>query len=125
MTSDTSLAASCTNSSYLLKGKHAVVYGAGGSLGSAVAKEFAAEGAEVFLAGRTKAPLDEVARQIKEAGGTAHPAIVDALDITAVDRYVDDIEQKSGKIDIEFTAVGPPVTEFGNGKLAVDLTIDD
>ena len=37
-----------------LQGKHAVVFGAGGSIGAAVAKEFAAEGAEVFLAGRTK-----------------------------------------------------------------------
>jgi 3-oxoacyl-[acyl-carrier protein] reductase len=113
------------NSSQLLEGKRAVVFGAGGSVGSAVAKEFAAEGAEVFLAGRTQAPLDEVAKHIKEAGGIAHAAIVDALDIAAVDRYIDDIERKSGEIDIEFTAVGPRVTEFGNGKLAVDLTIDE
>jgi 3-oxoacyl-[acyl-carrier protein] reductase len=113
------------DSSQILEGKRAVVFGAGGSVGAAVAKEFAAEGAEVFLAGRTKAPLDELAKQIKETGGTAHAAVVDALDMAAVDRYVDDIEQNSGKIDIEFTAVGPRVTEFGNGKLAVDLTIDE
>jgi len=42
------------SSSAILQGKHAVVFGAGGSVGAAVAQEFAAEGSEVFLAGRTK-----------------------------------------------------------------------
>jgi NAD(P)-dependent dehydrogenase (short-subunit alcohol dehydrogenase family) len=46
----------------ILQGKHAIVFGAAGSVGAAVAKEFAAEGAEVFLAGRTKASLDAVAK---------------------------------------------------------------
>ena len=36
------------NSAAVLKGRHAVVFGAGGTIGAAVAKEFAAEGAEVF-----------------------------------------------------------------------------
>jgi NAD(P)-dependent dehydrogenase (short-subunit alcohol dehydrogenase family) len=42
------------SSSFILQNKHAVVFGAGGSVGAAVAREFAAEGAEVFLASRTK-----------------------------------------------------------------------
>ena len=46
------------NSTPILKGKRAVVFGAAGSLGAAVANEFAAEGAEVFLAGRTKSSLE-------------------------------------------------------------------
>src|SRR6516225_12484636 len=50
-------------SAQLLQGKHAVVFGAGGSVGAATAKEFAAEGAEVFLAGRTK-NVQSVADQI-------------------------------------------------------------
>ena len=44
----------------MLENKCAVVFGAGGSIGAAVAKEFAAEGARVFLAGRTKASLEAV-----------------------------------------------------------------
>ncbi len=58
----------------MLQGKSAVVFGAGGSIGSAVAKEFAAEGAEVFLAGRTRSNLEPVAKKITEAGGKAHAA---------------------------------------------------
>jgi len=52
------------NSSPILRGKHAVVFGAGGSIGAAVAKEFAAQGAEVFLAGRTKSNVEAVTKQI-------------------------------------------------------------
>ena len=55
------------NDSQILKNKHAVVFGAGGSIGAAVAKEFAAEGALVFMAGRTKASLDAMAKQTSRA----------------------------------------------------------
>jgi 3-oxoacyl-[acyl-carrier protein] reductase len=44
----------------LLEDRNAVVYGAGGSIGGAVARTFARGGARVFLAGRTVATLDEV-----------------------------------------------------------------
>jgi shikimate 5-dehydrogenase len=46
-------------SSGILQEKNAVVFGAGGSIGAAVAKEFAAEGAKVFLAGRTQSSVME------------------------------------------------------------------
>lgn len=46
------------NNSAILRGKIGVVFGAGGSIGAAVAKEFAAEGAEVFLSGRTQSNVE-------------------------------------------------------------------
>jgi 3-oxoacyl-[acyl-carrier protein] reductase len=58
----------------LLQNKNAVIYGAGGAVGSAVARAFAREGARVFLAGRTIERLNEVANEIKSAGGTAESA---------------------------------------------------
>ena len=64
----------------LLEGKNAVIYGGGGSMGGAVARAFAREGAKVFLAGRTQAKLEEVADEIRSAGGIAETAQVDALD---------------------------------------------
>jgi 3-oxoacyl-[acyl-carrier protein] reductase len=91
------------------------VLGAGGSIGTAVAKEFAAEGAEVFLAGHTKSNVEDLARQIMANGGRAHMAAIDALDDTAVEEYFDGIVKRAGRIDITFNAVGPPVTEYGNG----------
>jgi NADP-dependent 3-hydroxy acid dehydrogenase YdfG len=50
----------------LLTSKTAIIYGAGGSIGSAVARTFAAEGATVHLAGRTREPLERVAAEIGE-----------------------------------------------------------
>ena len=64
----------------LLERKNAVIYGAGGSIGGAVARAFAREGAKVFLAGRTRETLEEVAEEIRSAGGAAETAEVDALD---------------------------------------------
>jgi 3-oxoacyl-[acyl-carrier protein] reductase len=60
----------------LLQGKTAVIHGGGGAIGGAVAREFSREGARVFIAGRTQAKLDEVARAIRAAGGMAETAQV-------------------------------------------------
>jgi NAD(P)-dependent dehydrogenase (short-subunit alcohol dehydrogenase family) len=111
--------------SKLLTGKHAVVIGAGGSIGAAVAKEFASEGAEVFLAGRARATVETVAEQIMAQGGRAHVDVVDALDDGAVNAYIDGVVKQAGSVDIVFSAVGPSPHDYGNAKLATDLTIEE
>jgi 3-oxoacyl-[acyl-carrier protein] reductase len=90
----------------LLANKIAVIYGAGGALGGAVARAFAREGAKVFLAGRTLAKLNAVAEEIAAAGGTAETAEVDALDEQAVSRHADTVAAQAGGIDIALNAVG-------------------
>ena len=112
------------NSTPILKGKHAVIFGAGGSIGAAVAREFAKEGAEVFLSGRTKSTVDSVAEQIISNGGRAHGAEIDTLDDAAVNHYIDGIVKQTGHIDIILDAAGPLAQQYGNGKFAVDLPID-
>jgi NAD(P)-dependent dehydrogenase (short-subunit alcohol dehydrogenase family) len=87
----------------LLNGRTAIVYGAGGPVGSAVASAYAREGAVVHLAGRTREPLDRLASTIREAGGTAHVATVDALDHEAVKAHAEDVATNGG-IDIAFNA---------------------
>jgi 3-oxoacyl-[acyl-carrier protein] reductase len=109
----------------ILQGKHAVVFGAGGSIGAAVAREFAVEGATVFLSGRTRFNVDEVARQIRADGGQAHAAVVDALDDHGVKEYIDNVVREAGSIDATFNAVGPLASEYGNGKNAVDLDVEE
>jgi NAD(P)-dependent dehydrogenase (short-subunit alcohol dehydrogenase family) len=109
----------------ILQGKHAVIFGAGGSIGAAAAKEFAAEGARVFLAGRTKASLESVAEHIKAAGGQAQTTVVDALDDTGVNQYLDDVAKQAGKIDILVDLTGPLASDYGNGKVAVELPVDE
>jgi 3-oxoacyl-[acyl-carrier protein] reductase len=125
MTSQSSFASSSVNGSSILKGKYAVVFGAGGSIGAAVAKEFAAEGAEVFLSGRTKSKVEQVASQIVAAGGRSHAAAIDTLDDSAVNQYIDGIARQAGKIDIVIDLTGPAAKEYGNGKTAVDLPVEE
>jgi 3-oxoacyl-[acyl-carrier protein] reductase len=89
----------------LLEDKNAVIYGGGGGIGSAVARAFAREGATVFLTGRTRAKLDEVAEAIRSAGGAAETAEVDALDERAVDAHADAVAAEVGGIDISFNLI--------------------
>ncbi|MGH2783045.1 MAG: SDR family NAD(P)-dependent oxidoreductase, partial [Thermoleophilaceae bacterium] len=86
----------------LLENKNAVIYGGGGSIGGAVARSFAREGARVFLAGRSEAKLEGVAEEIRAAGGVAGTAVVDALDEEAVDHHADAVAAEAGSIDISF-----------------------
>ncbi len=58
----------------LLQNKNAMIYGAGGAIGGAVARAFAREGAKVFLAGRTLEKVDAVAKGISATGGVAETA---------------------------------------------------
>jgi NAD(P)-dependent dehydrogenase (short-subunit alcohol dehydrogenase family) len=92
----------------LLKDKVAVIYGAGGAIGGAVASAFASEGAELFLTGRELAPVEVVAERVVSAGGSAEAAEVDALDEWAVDKHLHSMIDKAGRVDISFNAVGIP-----------------
>jgi 3-oxoacyl-[acyl-carrier protein] reductase len=94
----------------LLETKNAVIYGGGGSIGGAVARSFAREGARVFLAGRSDAKLHAVAEEIRAARGDAETAVVDALDEEAVDRHADAVAAKAGSIDISFNLITYPHT---------------
>lgn len=102
----------------LLDGKIAVIYGAAGAIGSAVAKTFAREGSRVFLAGRTQATLDAVVADIRAVGGAASGTALDALDERAVDAFVDDVATQAGGIDVSFNLIshgdvqGVPMAEM-------------
>lgn len=107
----------------LLDGKNAVVYGAGGAIGGAVARAFAREGARVFLAGRCSAAIETLAGEISATGGKAEAALVDALDEGAVERHASDIERLAGSIDVSFNAVGIPQQGI-QGTPLVELAAD-
>lgn len=89
----------------MLTTKNAIIYGAGGSIGSAVARRFAAEGATVFLAGRTRERLEAVAADVAAAGGKAEVAVLDATDETAVDAHADAVAARAGSIDVSFNLI--------------------
>lgn len=92
--------------SSLLAHKVAVIYGAGGPIGGAVARAFSREGARIFLAGRTLEKLEKVAGEIHAAGREVHINILDALDEQAVEAYVNDVAAQTGSIDISMNVIG-------------------
>jgi 3-oxoacyl-[acyl-carrier protein] reductase len=89
----------------LLSNKNAVIYGAGGSLGTAVAKALAEAGAKVFLTGLHIGLVQLCADAIIAAGGRAEAAMVDALDEKAVQQHMDRLVAQAGTIDISFNAI--------------------
>lgn len=107
----------------LLANAIAVVYGAGG-VGSAVARQFAAEGARVFLASRTAAKVEDLAEKIRAAGGVADAAEVDARDECAVEEHFAAVAERAGRIDVLFNAIGMhdvqgrPLTEMSPEEVA-------
>ncbi|MEO6546720.1 MAG: SDR family oxidoreductase [Ferruginibacter sp.] len=106
----------------LLKNKNAVIYGAGGSLGGAVAKALAAAGAKVFLTGRNHSSVAAVAEEIIKAGGDAAVDEVDALNEKEITKHIEKMVQEVGTVDISFNAIGVDVVM--NIPL-VDLSLDD
>jgi NAD(P)-dependent dehydrogenase (short-subunit alcohol dehydrogenase family) len=107
----------------LLKNKVAVIYGAGGAVGSAVARAFAREGARLFLTGRHLLPLEVVAKEITSAGGSAETAEVDATDEQAVDRHLQSVIDKAECVDVSFNAIGIPNTTL-QGVPLVELAVE-
>jgi NAD(P)-dependent dehydrogenase (short-subunit alcohol dehydrogenase family) len=108
----------------LLTGKHAVIFGAGGAIGQAMAKEFAAQGAMVFLSGRQLAVIEQVTAEIHQNGGIAYAAVVDALDEQAVNAYLERVAQEAGSIDILLNVMGPQAKDYGEGTSTLDLTLE-
>jgi 3-oxoacyl-[acyl-carrier protein] reductase len=90
----------------LLTGKVAVVLGAGGGIGSAVATAFAREGATVYLSGRHHEPIQQLQAEIVSRGGRAYAHQVDALDLAAVEEHMSHVAEHAGGFDIAFNAIG-------------------
>jgi 3-oxoacyl-[acyl-carrier protein] reductase len=113
-----------STSTLLLQNKRAVIFGAGGSVGKGVAREFAAQGATVFLAGRTLNAIEQVAADIHQHSGVAYTAQVDALDEQAVQAYLSRMAQEGGNIDILLNITGPQPKDYGNSTDTMELPLE-
>jgi 3-oxoacyl-[acyl-carrier protein] reductase len=108
----------------LLQNKRAVIFGAGGAIGKALAKEFATQGATVFLSGRTLGAIEQLAEEIHQDGGVASAAQVDALDEQEVRVYLDRVAQEGESIDILLNAMGPQAKDYSNGTSTMELPLE-
>ena len=90
----------------LLQTKNAVIYGAGGSLGGAVARALASAGAKVFLTGKKLNSIKSLEKDILASGGNVEIAEVDAMDEQAINDHLTKIIGRNGTVDISFNAIG-------------------
>jgi NADP-dependent 3-hydroxy acid dehydrogenase YdfG len=85
-----------------LDNQRAWITGGGTGIGGAAALALAQSGAEVFVSGRRKEPLDAIVQSISEAGGKAHAMPLDVADADAVASVAADI----GRVDILLASAG-------------------
>jgi NAD(P)-dependent dehydrogenase (short-subunit alcohol dehydrogenase family) len=83
-----------------VKGKAALVTGAGRGLGAALAKSLARRGAKVVLVARTKEAVEAVARAIRDEGGEAHALAFDVGDKRSIHRLAGAAAALVGDVDI-------------------------
>ena len=83
-----------------LQGQVAIVTGAGGGIGAAIARRLAGMGALTFLCGRRRTALEGTAAAIIKAGGRAEIAVCDVTDLSSVESMATLVERNSGRADI-------------------------
>ena len=91
-----------------LKDRVALVTGTTSGLGRRFALVLAACGAKVALTGRRAERLDELAKEIRESGGTCHPIPFDITDEKQIPEVVDKAQKELGLVDILVNNAGIP-----------------
>src|SRR5882762_1748932 len=89
-----------------LSGKTSVITGASSGIGKATACLLAEEGSHVFIAGRSIERLKEVARSIEDGGGKATIGAFDLHDYDALQAFVAEAAEQTGRLDIIVNAAG-------------------
>jgi NAD(P)-dependent dehydrogenase (short-subunit alcohol dehydrogenase family) len=111
----------------LLPDKVVVVAGVGAGLGRSIALASAREGADVVLAARTEARLDEVAKEVAAFGRRALAVPTDLGDAAAVERLAATAHEEFGRVDaLVYNALAmPPIKELGEvGLDAISTSIE-
>lgn len=91
---------------YRIDGRVALVAGGAGGIGSAISEGLAAFGATVVVCGRTAQKAEAVAGGIQAAGGQAWGAGLDVLDLASVRRFVAEVIERWGRLDILVNCAG-------------------
>jgi 3-oxoacyl-[acyl-carrier protein] reductase len=91
-----------------IRGKTALVFGAAGGLGGAIAHALAAEGAQLALADVDEKALNATATALERTGAAVMPLLWDLADLAIVGPQIAAIEQRFGVVDILVNNTGGP-----------------
>src|SRR4051794_22988523 len=91
-----------------LKGETALVLGAGGGLGGAIAATLAREGARLAISDIDASALERTAKEVSQAGSEALSLTWDLGDLAAIERHVGAIEAHFGPVDVLINNTGGP-----------------
>lgn len=89
-----------------IAGRTVCVTGASSGIGKAIAEHLGGLGAHVFLAGRSEAPMHASAASIRDAGGRADVAVFDVADTAALQRWIVDAADSTGRLDVMVNNAG-------------------
>ena len=101
----------------ILKDKVVAIFAATGAIGSAVARRMRSEGARLHLSGRSGPALAALAAELQ-----ATYDLVDALDEAEIERHLDEVVARSGRLDVVFDPIGPRPDELGYGRPIAELS---
>ena len=101
-----------------LKGKTALVLGAGGGLGGAIARTLAAEGAQIAVADINKEAADKTVADIVAAGGSAMALQWDVGDLGVLPPNLAAIDKQFGSVDVLVNITGGPPPTVVSGQSA-------
>lgn len=94
------MTAPCSEAGQALRGKVAVVTGAGRGIGRAIALAYAQAGAAVVCSARSDEGIGQTVRAITQGGGTASACVADVIDLDAVQGLFTHAAQTHGGVDI-------------------------
>ncbi|MCV7278964.1 SDR family oxidoreductase [Mycolicibacterium flavescens] len=99
-----------------IAGRTALVLGASGGLGGAIAVRLAGEGANVAVAGRSADRVAATAARVQDAGAKALPLVWDLAELDRIDPNVSEVERALGPVDILVNNTGGPPPTPASGQ---------
>jgi NADP-dependent 3-hydroxy acid dehydrogenase YdfG len=108
----------------MLVGKTAVVTGASSGIGRAIAERLGSAGARVYLAGRSREPMEHSRRRIEDNGGKAEVVAFDVRDVDSLRSLVERAAEETGRLDVMVNNAGIAYG-IGQERRIVDGTVDE
>jgi 3-hydroxybutyrate dehydrogenase len=107
-----------------LPGRGVLITGGGTGIGRVLAGAYAREGAQVVIAGRRPAPLEETAALVRAAGGTCHAVTADVRVEADCARLVDEALARLGRLDVLVNNAGTPGTDMPVAEMTLENWCD-